>query len=54
MGQHIEHVEKDGSDAGRGIKGNPQRWVVKKHISHVDEDHMTRPVGFITAKKRVG
>jgi len=44
-----EHVEKDGSDAARGTKGNPRRWVVKNHVSHVDEVHMTQPVGFITA-----
>ena len=49
-----EHVEKDGSDAVRGTKGNPRRWVVKKHVSHVNEVHMTRPVGFFAAKKTVG
>ena len=32
-----EHVEKDSSDAVRGTKGNLRRWVVKKHVSHVDE-----------------
>ena len=49
-----EHVETDGSDAARGTKGNPRRWNVKKHVSHVDEVHMTRTVGFIAATKRVG
>jgi len=49
-----KHVEKDDSDAARRTKGNPRKWVVKKHVSHVDEVHMTRPVGFVTAKKRVG
>ena len=49
-----EHIEKDGSDTIKGTKGNPQRWVVKKHVSHVDEVHMTRLVGFVAAKKRVG
>jgi len=49
-----EHVEKDGSNVVKGTKGNPRRWVVKKHVSHVDEIHMTRPVGFVAAKKRVG
>ena len=48
-----EHVEKDGSDSTRETKGNTQRWVVKKHVSHVDEVHMTQPVGFVAAKKRV-
>ena len=51
---HTEHVEKGGSDAARGTKGNLRRWVVKKHVSYVDEANMTRPVGFIAAKKRVG
>jgi len=51
---NTEHVEKDGSDAVRGTKGNPRRWVVKKHVSHVDDVHMTQPVGFVAAKKRVG
>jgi len=46
-----EQVEKYGSDAARGIKGNPRRWVVKKHVSHVDEVHMTQPVWFIAAKQ---
>jgi len=36
-----EHVEKGGSDAAKGTKGNPRRWVVQKHVSH-DEVHMTR------------
>ena len=49
-----KHVEKEGSDTTRGTKGNPRRWVVKKHASYVDKVHMTRPVVFITAKKRVG
>jgi len=50
-----EHVEKDGSDADRGTKGNPRRWVVKKYVSHVDEVHMTQSVRVvIAAKKRVG
>ena len=49
-----EHVEKNDSDAARGTKGNRRMWVVKKHVSHVDEVHMTRPVRFITARKRVG
>jgi len=48
-----EHVEKDGSVAARGIKGNLQRWVVNKHVTHVDKVHMTQPVGFIAAKKGV-
>ena len=48
-----EHVEKDGSDAVRGTKGN-SRGVEKKYVSHVDEVHMTRPVEFIVIKKRVG
>ena len=46
-----EHVKKDGSDASRGTKGTPRRWVV---ISHVDEVHMTRPIGLVVEKKRVG
>ena len=50
----IEHVEKDGSVAARGTKGNLRRWVVKKHVSHIDEVHMTRLVGFVATKKRVG
>ena len=33
----IKQVEKGGSDAARGTKGNPRRWIVKKHIYHVDE-----------------
>jgi len=49
-----EHVEKDGSDVARGTKGNPRWWIVKKHVSHVDEVHMTRPIRFVAAKKRVG
>ena len=49
----IEHVEKDGSDADRGTKGNLRRWIVKKHGSYVDKVHMTWPVWFIAAKKRV-
>jgi len=49
-----EHIEKDDSDTVRGTKGNPRRWVVKNYVSHVDEVHMTRPVGFIAAKNRVG
>ena len=49
-----EYVEKDGSDVARGTKGNPRRCVVKKHIPHVDKVHMTWPVGFVAAKKRVG
>ena len=49
-----EHVEKDGSDAVRGTKGNPRRWVIKKHVSHVGEVHMTRPIEFVVAKRRVG
>ena len=49
-----ETVEKDGSDVARATKGNPRRWLVKKHVFHVDEVHMTRPVGFVAAKKRVG
>jgi len=28
-----DHVEKDGSDAARGTKRNPRRWVIKKHVS---------------------
>jgi len=47
---NTEHVEKDSLDAAKGTKGNPQRWVVKKHVSHVDEVYMTRPVRFIAAK----
>jgi len=43
---NTEHVEKDGSDAVRGTKRNPRRWVVKKHVSHVDEIQMyDQPVG---------
>ena len=49
-----EHVEKDSLDAAKGTKRNPQRWVVKKHVSHVDEVYMTRPVGVVTAEKRIG
>ena len=48
-----EHVGKDDSDVARGTKGNSRRWVEKKYVSHVDEVHMARPVGFIAAKKRV-
>ena len=51
---NTEHVEKDSSNTTRRTKGNPQRWSVKKHVSHVDEVHMTWPVGFIARKKRVG
>ena len=32
---------------------NPRRWAVKKHVSHVDEVHMTWIAGFAAAK-RVG
>jgi len=42
---NTEHVEKDDSDAARVTKENPQRWVVKKHASYVNEVHMTRSVG---------
>ena len=49
-----EHVEKDGSKAARETKRNPLRWVEKKRVSYIDEVHMTRPVGFVAAKKRVG
>ena len=48
------HVEKDGSDATKETKGNLRRWVIKKHVSHVDEVHMTQPVRFVAAKKIVG
>jgi len=50
---NIEHIENDSSDAVRGTKGNLRRWVVKKHVSYVNEVHMTRPVGFVAAKKTV-
>ena len=46
-----EHVEKVGSIAARGTIGNPQKWVVKKHGSQVDEVHMTLFIGFVAAKK---
>jgi len=49
-----EHIENNSSDATRGIKRNPRRWVVKKHVSHIDEVHMTQPVEFVAAKKKVG
>jgi len=35
-------------------KENPQRWFVKKYVSHVDEVYMTRQVRFVAAKNRVG
>ena len=40
-----EYVEKVGSVAARATKENPQKWVVKKHGSQVDEVHMTRSLG---------
>jgi len=46
-------LKKDGSDATRGTKENLRRWVVKRHVSHVDEVHDLK-VGFVAAKKRVG
>ena len=48
-----EHVEKDGSDAARGTKENPRRWVIKIHASHVDEVHITRLVGFVAARREL-
>ena len=50
---NTEHVEKDGSDAARGTKGNPRRRVVKKHVTHVEEVHMTQPILFLQRRKLV-
>ena len=49
----IEHVEKDGSDATKGTNGNPRRWVVKKHVSHVDEVHKLSQLGSLLRKREL-
>ena len=49
-----EDVEKVNSVAVRGTKGNSRKWVVKKHGSQVVEIHMTQPIGFVAAKKKIG
>ena len=45
-----EYVKKFGPIVARGTKRNPQKWVVKKHGSQVDEVHMTQFIGFVVAK----
>ena len=48
-----DHIKKDGSDAVRGTKGNLQRWVIKKHVSHVDEVHMLGQVGPLLQRREL-
>jgi len=50
---NTEHIEKDGLNAARETKVNSRRWIIMTHISHVDEVHMTRPLGFIATMSSV-